>query len=58
MRTFQMPYDLEGLSVRVGATIGYALAPLDGSDPNHLLQRADAAMYEGKRRGKQRLTRL
>ena len=58
LATFQMPYDLEGLSVRVGATIGYALAPLDGSDPNHLLQRADAAMYEGKRRGKQRLTRL
>lgn len=58
LAAFQAPYDLEGLSVRVGATIGYALAPLDGSDPNHLLQRADAAMYEGKRRGKQRLTRL
>ena len=55
---FQTPYDVQGLSVRVGATIGYALAPLDGGDPNHLMQRADAAMYEGKRRGKQRLTRL
>ncbi len=58
LAAFQAPYDLSGLSVRVGATIGYALAPLDGGDPNHLLQRADAAMYEGKRRGKQRLTRL
>ncbi|MFO0122362.1 MAG: diguanylate cyclase domain-containing protein [Inhella sp.] len=42
----------------MGATVGYALSPMDGSDPHHLLQRADAAMYEGKRRGKRRLTRL
>jgi diguanylate cyclase (GGDEF)-like protein len=58
LSAFQTTFDLDGLGVRVGATIGYALAPLDGSDPNHLMQRADAAMYEGKRNGKQRLTRL
>jgi diguanylate cyclase (GGDEF)-like protein len=58
LAAFQEPFQLDGLVVRVGATIGYALSPLDGGDPNHLMQRADAAMYEGKRRGKQRLTRL
>ncbi|MFN7664536.1 MAG: diguanylate cyclase domain-containing protein [Inhella sp.] len=58
LAAFQEPFPLDGLIVRVGATIGYALSPMDGSDPHHLLQRADAAMYEGKRRGKRRLTRL
>ena len=42
---------------RVGITIGYALAPLDGPDANSLLKRADAAMYAGKQAGRHCLTR-
>ena len=42
---------------RVGVTIGYVLAPMDGSQPAALLQAADAAMYIGKQAGKNALTR-
>jgi diguanylate cyclase (GGDEF)-like protein len=52
LRAFDEPFAVQGLSLQLGATIGYALAPLDGDDAATLLQRADAAMYEGKRQGK------
>uniref|UniRef100_UPI001F15DCCD GGDEF domain-containing protein n=1 Tax=Pseudomonas syringae TaxID=317 RepID=UPI001F15DCCD len=34
------------------ATLGVAIAPLDGSDPEILLQHADSAMYRGKHSGR------
>ena len=52
---FQLP---DGKSCSVGATIGYALAPVDGRDPSTLLKRADTAMYEGKQQGKNCVRRL
>jgi diguanylate cyclase (GGDEF)-like protein len=39
-------------SITVGASVGVALAPADGVTANELLQRADAAMYHAKQRGK------
>ena len=42
---------------KVGLTVGYALAPLDGLDADSLLKRADAAMYAGKQAGKHTLRR-
>jgi len=36
----------------VGASIGIALVPAHGTEPKELLERADRAMYEAKRRGK------
>jgi diguanylate cyclase (GGDEF)-like protein len=36
----------------ISASIGYAFAPHDADQPMRLLQLADAAMYEAKRRGK------
>ena len=41
----------------VGLTVGYALAPPDANDTRTLLKRADAAMYEGKQAGKNRVCR-
>lgn len=53
----QMPIDVGGTRVEVGASIGIAQCPRDGTDPNTLLQLADIAMYAAKRggRGKFRL---
>ncbi len=42
------PVDLTGLPLTTEASIGYVLAPDDGSDPQTLLQRADIAMYVAK----------
>jgi diguanylate cyclase (GGDEF)-like protein len=50
-------FDVEGRSVRIGATIGFALAPDDGKDSATLLERADQAMYKGKDAGKRRVER-
>jgi diguanylate cyclase (GGDEF)-like protein len=53
LNAFQSPFMLsEGRECRVGLTIGYALAPLDGLDPATLVRRADMAMYAGKQAGK------
>ena len=40
--------ELSGLPVSIQASIGYAMAPSDGSDADELLQRADVAMYAAK----------
>jgi diguanylate cyclase len=49
------PFQINGHECRVGLTAGYALAPLDGSDPDALLKLADAALYAGKAAGKGRV---
>jgi len=38
----------------VGVTVGYALAPLQATDPHGLMLSADRAMYEGKQGGRNR----
>jgi diguanylate cyclase (GGDEF)-like protein len=55
--TFATPLTLRWQPCKVGLTIGYALAPLDGSDSASLLAGADAAMYAGKQAGKHTLRR-
>ena len=57
LAAFDTPFDAGGQTCKVGLTIGYALAPLDGSDGDELLKRADAAMYAGKQAGRHRLER-
>lgn len=52
VEAFQDSFDERGLSHRLSATVGYALGPRDGSEAATLLKHADAAMYEGKLRGK------
>jgi diguanylate cyclase (GGDEF)-like protein len=50
------PYLLGSDSVQVGASIGLALQwPRQAQDPTRLLARADQAMYDAKRNGKNRV---
>ena len=46
------PFDVEGRSLTVGASVGIALYPRDGRDFSELLQHADAAMYQAKDAGR------
>ncbi|MDO8450223.1 MAG: diguanylate cyclase [Rhodoferax sp.] len=52
LKAFNDPFAVSGQVCRIGLTIGYALAPLDGNDATSILKRADAAMYAGKHKGK------
>jgi diguanylate cyclase (GGDEF)-like protein/PAS domain S-box-containing protein len=47
------PFDLPGGHVaRIGASIGIALFPADGTEPDLLIKRADVALYESKQAGR------
>jgi len=46
-----------GKMAQVSASIGVAQAPIDGVLPEELLRRADAAMYEAKRLGRNQFCR-
>ncbi len=48
---FELP---GGIGVRVGASVGVALAPSDGTDPDILLARSDLALYRAKSDGRGR----
>lgn len=45
------PFNLEGLSLEIEASIGIALYPDHGSEPETLMRRADVAMYRAKATG-------
>ena len=47
--TLRDPISIEGVSVRVGASIGVSIAPDHGTTHADLLRTADVAMYEAKR---------
>jgi diguanylate cyclase (GGDEF)-like protein len=42
------PFEIEGLGLEIGASLGIALAPEHGSDVETLLRRADVALYAAK----------
>lgn len=49
------PFDLaDGIQVRISASIGAAIHPRHGQDPDDLVAHADAAMYAAKHSGKNR----
>ena len=45
------PFDLDGQHAVIGTSIGIALAPSDGNDPDELLKNADLALYRAKSDG-------
>jgi diguanylate cyclase (GGDEF)-like protein len=46
------PFELAGNEVRVSASVGASIYPLDAHDVENLLKHADIAMYEAKRSGR------
>ncbi len=46
------PFDLDGLHVVIGTSVGIAVAPEDGLDAQTLLSRADVALYAAKGDGR------
>ena len=50
-QALQEPFEIEGVRIEAGASIGIALFPEHGEDPLTLLQHADIAMYQAKRAG-------
>jgi diguanylate cyclase (GGDEF)-like protein len=54
IKTISQPYEIDGHQVVVGASVGIALAPNDGNDPDALLKNADLALYRAKEDGRGR----
>ena len=52
------PYTIDGQTVRIGASIGIALSPADGADPDQLFKNADIALYTAKAEGRGSLSIL
>jgi diguanylate cyclase (GGDEF)-like protein len=46
------PYEIDGHHVLIGVSIGIAMVPADGSDPDTLLKNADIALYRAKAEGR------
>jgi diguanylate cyclase (GGDEF)-like protein len=50
--TISTPFDIGGDQLVVGASIGIAISPKDGNDPDSLLKHSDMALYSAKRQGR------
>ena len=54
LEALAVPHDLDGRSVRIGASVGGAVFPTDAENATELLLLADTAMYRAKVHGKDR----
>jgi diguanylate cyclase (GGDEF)-like protein len=46
------PFNLDGHQAVIGVSIGIAVAPMDASEPEHLLKNADLMLYRAKTDGR------
>ena len=54
LQAFSEPFDVAGHQVAISTSIGIAIAPGDGMDPDVLLKSADIALYRAKGDGRNR----
>jgi len=52
LRALAEPHIIDGKSLEVSVSVGISTYPTDGTDAESLLNKADAAMYEAKERGR------
>jgi diguanylate cyclase (GGDEF)-like protein len=52
LKSICAPYDINGLQIVIGISVGIALAPNDGTDADQLLKNADLALYRAKSEGR------
>lgn len=52
IQAMALPFDIGGQQVLVGTSVGIALSPDDGIDPDELLKKADLALYDAKAAGR------
>ncbi len=52
LESLALPFDLDGHQAFVTVSLGAAVFPDDGEKAEHLLQHADAAMYQSKHQGR------
>ncbi|MBB6445297.1 diguanylate cyclase (GGDEF)-like protein [Bacillus benzoevorans] len=55
LKTLSKPFHLFNQEIRITASIGISLYPLDGDDPESLITNADIAMYRAKQHGKNQI---
>lgn len=51
IETLTSPYQLSGHQIVIGSSVGIAMAPSDGTDPDTLMKNADLALYRAKEEG-------
>jgi diguanylate cyclase (GGDEF)-like protein len=56
LTNFRAPFEIQGRGVPISASIGVAIAPGDGVDPESLMRNADSAMYATKQAGRRGVT--
>ncbi|MCX7898681.1 MAG: EAL domain-containing protein [Methylocystis sp.] len=49
---FREPFHMDGRQLPISVSIGVAMAPVDGLDPESLMRNADSAMYATKKAGR------
>ena len=54
VQALSAPFEIDGRAVVIGASIGVAVAPIDGVTPDVLMKQADLALYEAKGQGRGR----
>jgi len=52
LQAVSQPYDFQGRSVGITASVGVGIYPMHGEDVETLMKSADMALYEAKRTGK------
>jgi len=52
LEALSQPFEIDGQRVTIGASIGISIYPQDGEELDDLIRKADQAMYEAKKRGK------